>query len=266
MRDPNFGTTFAALVKGLPDLERLISRAHAGAVKQKAFTEIMHAFDRIQREFERLVEVASSFPSGSVLKLIRSAPDLSPLLSHMNGLYKVRRDEKTMEILPKRGADEDCDAADDEVKRIEDGLDELLEEYQQQLKSAALHNFASPADTSRTRDVSWWHSAQGGKEIYQLQIPARTKVPGSWTKSSSVKAYDRYYTPRTKDIVHELLEARETQTLSKKAFFSRLLSEFDKDRSDWLSAVKFVRLFQTPVRQLIDAGLSRNLIASCPLL
>lgn len=86
--------------------------------------------------------------------------------------------------------------------------------------------------------MSWWHSAQGGKEIYQLQVPAKTKVPSNWTKSSSVKAYDRYYTPQTKEIVHELLEARETQTLSKKAFFGRLLSEFDNDRQDWLNAVK----------------------------
>lgn len=134
MRDPTFGTAFTILVKGLPDLERIISRAHAGAIKQKAFIELMVAFEKIQRELEKLLEIASTFSSGSVAKLIRSAPDLQPLIDRLLGMYKERRDEKTLEILPRPGADEDCDAADAEVRRIEDGLDEMLDEFQRQLK------------------------------------------------------------------------------------------------------------------------------------
>lgn len=32
-----------------------------------------------------------------------------------------------------------------------------------------------------------WHSAQGGKEIYQLQVPSNVNVPRDWTKQSGTK-------------------------------------------------------------------------------
>lgn len=39
----------------------------------------------------------------------------------------------------------------------------------------------------RSKEVKFWHSAQGGKEIYQLQVPAGIKVPSSWAKQSGTK-------------------------------------------------------------------------------
>lgn len=103
----------------------------------------------------------------------------------------------------------------------------------------------------------YWHSAQGGKEIFQLQIPAGIKVPQSWLKQSSTKVsqmhtvkatreplahpvqkHERYYTPDTTPVIRQLQEARERQSATKRFFFLRLLEEFDKDRTTWLQAVK----------------------------
>jgi DNA mismatch repair protein MSH6 len=41
----------------------------------------------------------------------------------------------------------------------------------------------------RIGDIDFWHSAQGGKEIYQLQIPSGTRVPNNWTKQGSTKVH-----------------------------------------------------------------------------
>lgn len=102
--------------------------------------------------------------------------------------------------------------------------------------------------------MQFWNSAQGGKEIYQLQVPISVDVPTNWNKQSEtkvghvyvntnaqlifIKAYRRYYTPKTIPVIRELQEARETQATAKKNFFKHLLGEFDKDRTQWLQTVK----------------------------
>ena len=75
--------------------------------------------------------------------------------------------EKTVEILPTVGADEDTDNAVEAVNQAVADLEDLLASYKQKLKIS---------------NLVFWHSAQGGKDIYQLQVPAKTKVPANWAK------------------------------------------------------------------------------------
>lgn len=100
----------------------------------------------------------------------------------------------------------------------------------------------------------YWHSAQGGKEIYQIQVPvtAKKNIPDHWVKQSgtavsqtkhlSIQADSqkliRYYNSETKELIRAYQEAKETESAAKKAFYKHLLSEFDKDRAEWLKAVK----------------------------
>ena len=52
------------------------------------------------------------------------------------------------------------------------------------------------------------------------------------------QAYNRFYTPESTPLIRELQEAREVQSTAKRNFFRHLLAEFDKDRREWLGAVK----------------------------
>jgi DNA mismatch repair protein MSH6 len=79
-----------------------------------------------------------------------------------------------MEILPNPNADADCDEADAEIERIEDELEDIRKRAKQQLKL-------------QDREIKYWDNGMGGKEIFQLQIPAKTKVPANWTKSTNTK-------------------------------------------------------------------------------
>ena len=96
---------------------------------------------------------------------------------------------KTMVLEPRRGADADCDEADDEVEQIEGGLEQIRLQMTKQLKLVFLIQKSpkSKLMVIRTKDIVYWNSAQGGKEIYQLQIPAGVKVPMSWSKQSATK-------------------------------------------------------------------------------
>lgn len=71
-----------------------------------------------------------------------------------------------------------------------------------------------------------------------LAVPASTKVPKSWNKTSSTKAVARYTSPEILPLIRSLQEARETRGGTVKAFIKRLFGEFDNDRVVWLKAVK----------------------------
>ncbi|KAL7425166.1 DNA mismatch repair protein msh6 [Cryptotrichosporon argae] len=222
MHHPTFSGHFTQLCKGIPDLERLISRIHAGSLKQGDFLKVVENFGRLQGGFETLLETAGSFESASVLGLLRNAPNITQHLHHIRSKYKVKNDEKSFSIIPEHGADAECDAADDEVIRIEAELDDLLMEAKKVVKG----------------DVQWYHSVQGNKEVYQLQVPASAKVPSSWDKAGATKQFARYYTRETRPLVREIQEAWETRSTAQRSFYKRLLQEFDNDRSVWLNFVR----------------------------
>lgn len=133
---------------------------------------------------ERLTDVANTFDSGSVRGLLRTAPDLTSTLEHIRSMYTVEvggelyamtyanPPEKTIDILPTSGADEDCDEADAKVAEIDQRLDEILSDAKAQLKA---------------KDITYWHSAQGNKEIYQFNISSDVKVPSNWIKVAGTK-------------------------------------------------------------------------------
>lgn len=120
---------------------------------------------------EKLSQVADKFESASVPGLLRTAPDISSHLEHFDAMFAVEDDGKTFAIVPTPGADEECDAAQAAIDDIEERLQDLLEEAKSTLKC----------------DVKFWHSAQGNKEIYQIEVPAKIKVRSDWTKCGSTK-------------------------------------------------------------------------------
>ncbi|OCF44263.1 DNA mismatch repair protein MSH6 [Kwoniella heveanensis CBS 569] len=225
MSHPEFISDFTQICKGLPDLERLISRIHANGVKQKDFKTVVESFVRLQGGLEKLTRVAATFETTSIACLLRSAPDLSQYTKHIQSLYKADQDEKSITILPLPGADEDCDEADAAVKAIEAELNKILLQAQKQLGS---------------KEVKFWHSSLGNKEIFQIEVPIKIKAPSNWVKQSQTKQYHRYYAPTALPLIRQVQEARETQSTAKKNFFGKLLAEFDKDRTVWLQAVKVI--------------------------
>jgi hypothetical protein len=39
--------------------------------------------------------------------------------------------------------------------------------------------------TGSCPEAKFWHSAQGGKDIYNIEVPVKTKVPNNWAKQSA---------------------------------------------------------------------------------
>ncbi|KAI1786071.1 DNA mismatch repair protein Msh6 [Ganoderma leucocontextum] len=220
---PTFEGQFTAIAKGLPDLERIVSRIHAKNCKVKDFLKVLTAFKNLSKGLIELADTADSFSSRTITGLLRSAPDLTPNLKHVKSMFQTP-EANSDELVPEDGKDE---VYDDVISEI----NELEEELKAELKSIR---------KKTGLDATYWHSAQGTKEIYlvQLQGKEKEKAPKEWTLSGSIKNAKRFIVPALQSTIRKLKEARENRNTTIKDFKNRLYAEFDADRSVWLRAIR----------------------------
>ena len=164
MNNPDFSERFGKMARNVPDLERLISRIHAGRCKQADFLKVLDAFEKISTGFVRLIQLAERFEGKSVAHLLKTCPDLTPFMENLRAMYTLPDGGKPFicwksfldhvlkhlpsAIIPTKGASAVCDEAADAVDAAEEALDDILEQYKAQTKCKTL---------------SYWHSAQGQK-------------------------------------------------------------------------------------------------------
>jgi DNA mismatch repair protein MSH6 len=89
MNNPQFSERFSKMANNVPDLERLISRIHAGRCKQGDFLKVLDAFKRISSGFTRLAEMSENFDGSSIGQLIRSCPDLAQYMGAIQAMYTL---------------------------------------------------------------------------------------------------------------------------------------------------------------------------------
>ncbi|KAG6377351.1 muts domain V-domain-containing protein [Boletus reticuloceps] len=215
-----FEEEFTKLAKGLPDLERIVSRIHAKNCKVKDFTKVLSAFRKLTEGLASLADNSESFASKTILGLLRSAPDLIPHLKNVTSRFTI---DKETDLLPVDGKDDVYDGVMEEITNLEKELDGQLKKFEKKLGCS----------------LSWWHSGMGNKEIYLIQTKANEKnIPDDWVKSGATKAAKRWVVPSLQPTIRALKEARETRATAIKEFKGRLFEEFDTDRGIWLRAVR----------------------------
>ncbi|KAJ3747148.1 muts domain V-domain-containing protein [Lentinula detonsa] len=223
MDHPTFESAFTEAAKGLPDLERVVSRIHARNCKVKDFLKVLNAFKKLSRAFTDLANASESFKSKTVLGLLRSAPDLIKHIKNIESLFEKPSSDKGDELVPRDGKDEAYDEVMAEIQELEQGLDSALEKFEKTLGVK----------------LNWWHSAVGSKEIYMVETTAGQKnIPKDWTKNSGTKAKTRWLVPPLQKSIRSLKEAREKRNTAIKEFKYRLFAEFDEDRAVWLRATR----------------------------
>ncbi|EGO03735.1 hypothetical protein SERLA73DRAFT_119383 [Serpula lacrymans var. lacrymans S7.3] len=221
MDHETFEETFTDLAKGLPDLERIVSRIHAKNCKIKDFMKVLAAFRKLNMGLGKLTDSSETFESKTITSLLRSAPDLTPHIKNVESRFIVDKD--TDNLLPVEGKDDVYDEVMAEITELEETLDSQLRKFEKKLGIT----------------LTWWHSAQGNKEIYLVQTKVGQKnIPDDWTKSGGTKAAARWLVPSLQSTIRKLKEARENRNTAIKEFKNRLYAEFDADRGVWLRAVR----------------------------
>lgn len=210
---------FTASLTKLPDLERMISRIHAGSCKAQDFVRVLDGFEQIEYTMSLLKSIGSG--EGVIGQLISSMPDLNGTLTQWKKAFDHSKAKDDGVLVPERGVEEDFDNSQDHIEQILADLEELLKKTRKDLGSSAIVY----------RD--------NGKEIYQLEVPLKVKgIPKSWDQMSATQKVKRYYSPELRSLVRRLQEAQETHGQIVKEVAGRFFARFDEDYSTWLAAVR----------------------------
>ena len=222
MADGTLSDQFGSSLAKLPDLERLISRIHAGRCRALDFIRVIEGFEQI----EYTMELLQAFPSGDgvVGQLIAAMPDLSGKLEHWKHAFDRKTAKETAILVPEAGIETDFDESQEAIDSCLEELNDYLRIQKKELGSNAIC----------FRD--------NGKEIYQLEVPVKfeKKVPKRWDQMSATKQVKRYYSPELRLLVRNLQELRETHAQVVKEVAGRFFARFDEDYDVWLSATRII--------------------------
>ena len=212
---------FISNLTKLPDLERMISRIHAGACKVQDFVRVLNGFEQIDYTMSLVREVGSG--QGIVGQLISEMPDMKEILEYWNAAFDHAKAKDAGLLIPERGQEEDFDESQDRIEGIQAELETLLKRTRKQLGSTAIEY----------RD--------NGKEIYQLEVPVKVKgIPKDWDQMSATQKVKRYYSPELRALVRQYQEAQETHKQIVKEMSGRFFHKFDEHYETWLAAVRII--------------------------
>ncbi|KAL2003812.1 hypothetical protein VTN02DRAFT_2166 [Thermoascus thermophilus] len=219
--DPTVRDRFSSQLTKMPDLERLISRVHAGSCKAQDFLRVLEGFEQIEYTISLLKDMGSG--EGVIGQLVASMPDLAPLLEYWKTAFDRNKAKDDGILVPEPGVEEDFDASQERIAQIHKDLDNILKKARRDLGSTAICY----------RD--------NGKEIYQLEVPIKIKnIPKDWDQMSATKQVKRYYFPELRILIRKLQEAQETHSQIVKQVAGRFYARFDENYAQWLAAVKIV--------------------------
>jgi DNA mismatch repair protein MSH6 len=213
---------FTASLSKLPDLERLISRIHAGRCKVQDFVRVLDGFEQIEYTMSLLGSVGAG--EGLLGQLLASMPDLAGSLQHWATAFDRTKAKEDGLFLPEPGVEEDFDESQARVDGVLKLLEKLLQRARKDLGSSAIK------------------FTDNGKEIYQLEVPIKVKgnIPKNWKVMSATKTCKRFYSPELEGLVRDLKEAQEIHGQVVKALAGRFFAKFDQKYAVWLAAIKVV--------------------------
>jgi DNA mismatch repair protein MSH6 len=221
-QDRTLSDRFTASMSKMPDLERLISRIHAGSCRPEDFVRVLDGFEQIEYTMSLLGAFGGG--DGIVDRLLAAMPDLKKPLEWWKTAFDHSKARDFKLLVPERGVEEDFDESQDRIVDIEGELESLLQRKRKELGgSSSKINYKNI-----------------GKEVYQLEVSNSIKVPKDWQMMSSAGQYKRYYFPELKGLIRQLQEAQETHGQIIKQVSSRFYARFDLDYSTWLQAVKVI--------------------------
>ncbi|SPO02099.1 probable DNA mismatch repair protein [Cephalotrichum gorgonifer] len=211
---------FTSQMTKMPDLERLLSRIHAGSIRPDDFVKVLNGFEQIEKTMGLLEAVRGG--NGLIDRLVSGMPDLSKPLTYWNSAFNRKRALEEKILVPERGIESDFDESLDRIADIKKSLDDILRKKKNELKCPKL----------KFTDI--------GKEVYQIEAPKSVKVPSNWRQMSATSSVKRYYFGELSNLVRELQEAEETHSQIVKETASRFFLRFDEDYATWIQAVRIM--------------------------
>ncbi|KAK7074527.1 DNA mismatch repair protein msh6 [Halocaridina rubra] len=239
------------LMKGLPDLERLLARIHSQGLNRSAnhpdtraiffedvkynkkkvsdFLATINGFKTcvdIQRAFKG---VADSLKSRLLKKCVSGSkadgdfPSLKKILKFFDTAFDHDEAKREGTIIPSSGVDSEYDEAVTQIKSTKDRLSDYLKEQSRYFG---------------TKVVYWGND----KKRYQLEVPdhACRKANDNYELISQKKGFKRYWTDTTKELLADMISGEEHRDVALKDIARRIFSQFDQHQKAWESALQCI--------------------------
>ncbi|KNE59698.1 hypothetical protein AMAG_05161 [Allomyces macrogynus ATCC 38327] len=220
--------------KGVPDLDRLVGRVRMGCCKVKDFVALLNGMQRAVDAIEALAEM--QLEADRVAQLVTECPldVVRDRLAFFGAAFDSALAVRTGTIEPRAGVNADLDAAAAAVQAVHDALTAHLMTVRQRhgIKHAVFKD-------------------GGSKDRNQIEVPAGTKVPPNWKKTSGTKTVDRYHSPEVVKLNQQLAEAEEVKAEVVRGATAQMYVQFAESDEVW-------RVLSATVTELdVLAGLAR---------
>ncbi|CAL1277104.1 unnamed protein product [Larinioides sclopetarius] len=238
-----------AILKRIPDLERLLSKIHtygfarsqhhpeSRAIYYEAetynkrkindFLSTLEGFKQTSEMISMFKPKLNDFKSVLLKKCVSSEekighfPDMANELNYFEEAFDHEVAKKQGNIIPSPGVDKEYDFATAEIAKTIKEFDAFLAEQKR-----ALNCKVSYVGT--------------GKNRYMLEVPENKKVPSEFEFQGGRKGFKRYYTKETKDLLARLTSAEESRASTLRDITRRIFAHFDENYKMWKTAVQCI--------------------------
>lgn len=213
--------TLSSCLRKLPDLERIISRIHAGTCRVKDFLLCLDSFKEIFSTIEDLCEVFKP-KSTRISHLLETGfpSELIDKIQFFSNAFDKSEALHSGDICACPGYDDVFDQADAAYSEVEAEFEEYRKSQMVALKC---------------KNISY---KDMGKDLYQLEVPSRVDVPSDWKLVSKTASVNRYHSYQIEKLLVKFLQVREAKEEALRNVRARMYSKFDESYTLWLKVVK----------------------------
>ncbi|KAF0691035.1 Aste57867_17647 [Aphanomyces stellatus] len=254
-----------AILKSMPDLDRLLSRIHALGVarpnhpdmraimyesstynvrKIKDFVATLSGFHASLQVVKKLKAVHAFESAPMLAHWVSSFPDLAEKLAFFDNAFDKHVALKTGTIQPQDGVDPEYDDAIADVANVEADLDAYLQQQRTALKC---------------KSIVYWGSKKDDR--YQLEVPdsaVATKQPKEYDLKSKKKGFKRFHTQFIRDCLARLQAAEERKEAALKDTARRMFANFDASYLEWKQAVHQLAILDCLMSLALVSGQSEG--------
>ncbi|OQR81490.1 DNA mismatch repair protein Msh6 [Thraustotheca clavata] len=255
------------ILRGLPDLERLLSRIHAlgsthrstnhpdsraimyessiyNVRKIKDFVAALNGFKASLKIVSLLGD--SSINSKLLTQWVATFPELNDILTFFDKAFSHTVALKTGTIQPQAGVDNEYDDALYELTTINSELDDYLQTQRTALKC---------------KTIVYWGSKR--EDRFQLEVPESavgSKQPADFELKSKKKGCKRFHTPTIRKLLARLMAAEDRKELALKDQTRRMFATFDSHYTKWMQAVHCLSLLDCLASLSLISGQSEGYV------
>ena len=249
MEMPDVSGEVRGVLRGCPDLERLLERVHAnGSHKRSAggnhpdsrailfemstyngrkikdFAAVIGGFERVLAAGRKLqTGVTDAVVSQTLRNTSERWPvkEMGDLLSFFRSVFDEKQAAREGKVTPRPGVDAEYDQACADVKRAQEGLERHLKDM---------------INETGLKSLKYFHAQ---KDRYQIEvhIDQCKRVPSAWSLKSSKKTHRRYYTPVILAFLADMADAEAREKAANTDTLRKLFEKFDGSRKVWTQAL-----------------------------